>query len=260
MQLKINSISFNLHKSKSKYSVGQLKLRASHVLKIGHIFYLSATHWSSCVWQAACEAAKVKDNVKFYNDVRKDIALGCFWCCSRLNPAQVARQKIKDVGRQVHWLGSSLKLVWVLLTLAENEPKLGQDPPSLSKSRSHIRAWDGSQWVHSGPEQKPSVPTFSHISLTDAVCALISFSCCRSYLSIWETCVGAEGQKAKAVWQHVFTGVCMCVYRRPQSQEGAAALLIRTHFVLHWVTDRLEMYIPCFLRKVAAGRTRVGLA
>lgn len=43
--------------------------------------------------------------------------------------------------------------------------------------------------------------------------------------------MGAEGQKAKTVT--VFMGVCMCVYRWSESQEGAAALLIHGHFVLH---------------------------
>lgn len=70
---------------------------------------------------------------------------------------------------------------------------------------------------------------------------------------IWEKNMGAEGQKVKAVWLHVLMGVCMCVYHWPRSQKGAAALLIHGHFVLHWVTDVLEMYITGFLRKVAAG-------
>lgn len=107
----------------------------------------------------------------------------------------------------------------------------------------------GSTSIHS-----PLLQTVSEFSLTTTTQHNTNTT-----VRIWEEFMGAEGQKAKAVWLHVLMGVCMCVYRWPTSQEGAAALLIHGHSVQHWVTDVLEMYITGFLKKVAVSCARVGL-
>lgn len=68
-----------------------------------------------------------------------------------------------------------------------------------------------------------------------------------------------KGHKAKAVWLHVFVGVCKRVYRWPSSPEGAAVLLIHGHFVLHWVTD-WNCTLPAFLdgwQRAALGRVQL---
>lgn len=59
--------------------------------------------------------------------------------------------------------------------------------------------------------------------------------------------------KSQILCDRMCSWVCARVYRRAGSQEGAAALLMRGHFVLHWVTGPLETHVPGFLRKVPVG-------
>lgn len=132
----------------------------------------------------------------------------------------------------------ALKQFWIYFCFFRKYPKIDFLSDSVAGPRLFPQYCYSLSFVHSFSNKSPTKKMKDSLLLTK-----------RKKSRSWRS-------KSQTPCDYICSWVCICVYHWPGSQEGAVALLIHGHFVLHWVTGELEMYVPGFLRKVPVGCAR----